>query len=61
MASANMEELGKIADRVESLLCASRLPLPPGVHLQALQESLESLIQDLRRIYIDETGENPWE
>lgn len=56
-----MEVVGEVADSIENLLAAMKLlPLPPAMHLDALRQSLPKLAADLRKVYIVETGDDPW-
>ena len=60
MTHESMEVLGQLADRVDALVNAMKLPLPPVIHLQALKESLPTVVKELRAIYVVETGDDPW-
>lgn len=55
------DDSGQVADTVDNLISALTLPLPDKLHLQALRESLPSVRDRLRAIYVEQTGENPWE
>lgn len=56
----SMEMLGEQADRLNNLLGAMQLPLPPEQHLSALKPALFEIMEKLREVYFVETGENPW-
>jgi hypothetical protein len=58
--SDNMEALGRLADKVDSLAHALQLPLPPMIHMQALKEALPTVVMELRAIYVAEAGNDPW-
>lgn len=55
------DRLGRLADRIDNLTHAMALPLPDSVHLQALRDAMPELRDELKAIYVEVTGENPWE
>lgn len=57
----DMEMIGKLADKADNLIGASKLPLPLKVHLDQLVLGLEEISKELKKIYAKQTGENPWE
>jgi hypothetical protein len=56
----SMEVLGDQADRIADILGALQLPLPDALHLRAIRECLPSIRDALRRVYVTETGDDPW-
>jgi hypothetical protein len=60
MDSQRIEKVGQLSDTIDNLLHAMQLPLPPQMHLSSLKGNLESVRDELREIYTEETGENPW-
>lgn len=56
-----LEELGTLADQANNLAAASQLPLPPAMHVEQLRNGLVSIDQALRHLYIEISGENPWD
>jgi len=59
--NSDNEKLGQAIDRVESLAFGIKLPLPPALHMEGLQESLPDIVKQLKEGFIETTGENPWE
>jgi septation ring formation regulator EzrA len=57
----HMEELGQIVDRIDNLLAAAKMPIPPQMKLECTLTSLRKISEELKIIVIDVTGENPWE
>jgi len=55
------ERIGKMSDRTDNLYYASRMPLPAEAHKKILQGALQDIRDDLRKLYVEITGENPWE
>lgn len=55
------EEFGDIIDRIDNLLGALELPMPAEFHVNQIKSELGEMSEDLKRIYIEEEGENPWE
>lgn len=60
MNDENAEKLGKASDTIDNLIHAMQLPLPPATHLAALKASLPALRDELRKVYVSETGQDPW-
>jgi hypothetical protein len=58
--SAHSELIGQVADRLDNLIGALQLPLPPQIHVAQLGRALPEVRDTLRLIYIAETGEDPW-
>jgi hypothetical protein len=56
----NMERLGTAADTVRNLLGSLELPMPPAFHVEQMKRELFKLMDELRAVYIAETGDNPW-
>lgn len=55
------EEFGDIIDRIDNLLGALELPMPVEFHVNQIKSELGEMSEDLKRIYVEEEGENPWE
>ena len=55
------DRIGRLADRVDNFVSASRLPMPDALRVQALQDGLPDVVEALRNIYREMTGEDPWE
>ncbi len=55
------EKLGQAIDRVENLAFALNMPLPDGMHVQVLRNSLPEIVAELKAGFVEATGENPWE
>lgn len=55
------EKLGQAIDRVESLMYALKLPIPPIMHIESFRELLPEIVEQLKEGYIESTGDNPWE
>jgi hypothetical protein len=57
----NMERLGMLADRIDNLIGALQLAMPPQFHVEQLRSALPEIRDGLRNVYCVETGDNPWE
>ena len=55
------EEFGEIIDRIDNLLFALELPMPAEFHVNQMKHELSDMSEKLKRIYVEEEGENPWE
>lgn len=54
------ERIGEVADRLDSLAAGLVIPLPPAMHIDMLKSILPQLRDELRSVYVAETGDNPW-
>lgn len=61
MKEETIETIGQLKDQVDSLLCATGLSMPAEFHLNCLKDELKEISETLKRVYIAETGEDPWE
>lgn len=60
MKDANAEKIGTLADELDAVLFASKLPLPPQLHLISLTEKIREARDILATVFKDETGDDPW-
>jgi len=61
MSDEHIEQIGKLADRLNLYRCATKLSLPPETHVKCLTDAIEDVEKALKAIYIKATGGNPWE
>jgi hypothetical protein len=59
--SAHSELLGRLADHIDNLVGALQLPLPAQTHVDQLKAALPKVRDQLRTIYVAQTGEDPWD
>jgi hypothetical protein len=55
------EKLGQLIDSIDSLASALELPMSAFVHLQQMKILLPEKVQELKDVFIEITGENPWD
>lgn len=55
------EELGQAIDQIENLSSALTLPMPDGLHVEALRKSLPDAAMRLKRAFVAVTGQDPWD
>ena len=55
------EKLGCLIDSLDNITYTLRLPLPPEMHVKQLNVELPIIVKDLKSVFIDIAGENPWE
>lgn len=55
------EQLGIIIDELESLTLSLTLPIGDRVHVEMLRAILPEKVQKLKEVFVEITGENPWE
>lgn len=58
---AKYEKLGLLIDGIDNLAHALQIPMPAHLHIEGLKESLPKKVKELKEVYIEITGENPWE
>ncbi|MEF3066343.1 hypothetical protein [Pandoraea apista] len=56
----NFESIGEIADRVDNLIAAEGIPMPEAIAKQARTQALTGVRDELRSLYIELTGDDPW-
>ena len=56
-----LEDLGQLIDSLDSLACGLELPLSAFVHLQQMKIILPEKVQELKDVFIEITGDNPWD
>lgn len=59
MKTENVLRLGQLANTLDSFVNAPALE-PPESMPESLHEAAPDLVAELRAIFINETGENPW-
>jgi hypothetical protein len=59
--TARADQIASVERRIDNLIGAMQLPMPPVFHLERLKVALPEIRDTLRLIYIAETGEDPWE
>jgi hypothetical protein len=55
------EVLGQLIDDLESLQCGLDIPLPPAMHVEQMKSALTDKVRRLKDIFVEITGENPWD
>lgn len=61
MTEDHAERLGKLADSLDNMLYAAKLPVPPHMHVTVLTEKIRSARDEIAAIVREATGEDPWE
>lgn len=60
MTYESMEVLGEQIETLDNLLGAMALPMPAEFHLTQLRGLLPKVSAALKRVYVTETGDDPW-
>ena len=55
-----MERLGQLADKADNFCHAAQIPLSPRIHITALRGGMEDIRDELRAIFREVTGDDPW-
>lgn len=53
-------KVGDIADSMDNILAATELVLPAEMHKEQMKLKIEEWSRQLKAIYVEVTGENPW-
>ena len=53
-------KLGELKDKVDNLLGSLELPMPADFHVKMMKEQLKDISQEIRDIYIEIVGHDPW-
>jgi hypothetical protein len=61
MKPENLEKIALLSDKIENLGCGLELPMLPLFHVEQMKKQLPRIAEEIRTIYKEETGENPWE
>lgn len=48
---AQLDALGRLADTCENYAGASKLPLPPAMHVEQMRRGFEEIAQNITRLY----------
>ncbi len=55
------EKLGQLIDSIDNLAHGLNLPFPDEFHVRQMKSLLPERVRELKDMFIDITGENPWE
>ena len=55
------ETLGQLIDSLDNLAHALKMPLPAQMHIKQLGISLPEKVKKLKEVFVEITGENPWD
>lgn len=56
-----LEKLGLLIDSLDNLAHALKLALPPQVHVEQIGVALPEKVKELKEVFVEITGENPWD
>ena len=57
----SMELLSMQAETLDNLIGALALPMPAALHVEQMKRKLPAIRDALRKVYVVETGDNPWD
>lgn len=60
MKEENLEKLGLLKDRIDTLLASLLLPVPNDFHIKQMKGILPELSKEAKDIYTAEGGEDIW-
>ena len=55
------DEFAEIIERIDNLRGALEIPMPVECHINQMKRELKEVSDKLKRIYVEEEDENPWE
>lgn len=61
MTEEQNERFGMLIDSIDNLKAAAETPLPAKIHLEHINAILPELSAEFKKLFIEITGENPWE
>jgi len=53
-------EFGEVINTVDNLLGSLEIPMPAEFHVEQMKRELKEVSDKLKRIYVEEEDENPW-
>jgi len=53
-------EFGEVINTVDNLLGTLEIPMPAEFHVKQMKRELKEVSDKLKRIYVEEEDENPW-
>lgn len=51
----------EVIEKIDNLRGALEIPMPVEFHVNQMKRELEEVSDKLKRIYVEEEDENPWE
>ena len=54
------EKLGQLIDSIDSLACGLNIPIPDSLHVNQLKVLLPQKVKELKELFVEITGDNPW-
>ena len=61
MNQQQLRNLGAMADQADSYLALVDAPMPKSLQVDAMKAGLRELSQELKALYVELSGENPWQ
>lgn len=55
------ETLGNLIDSLDSLAHALETPFDPRLQVEQIKKALPKKVEALKKVFVEITGENPWE
>ena len=55
------DEFAEVIERRDNLRGALEIPMPVEFHINQMKRELKEVSDKLKRIYVEEEDENPWE
>ena len=56
-----IDRIGRLADVADNYLALEKLNMPIEMKLDAFKTGLRELSRDIKALYVELAGENPWE
>ena len=61
LPSGLLTAIGSLADKADNFVHAAQIPVPPAIHVEALSGGMTDIRDELRKLYVELSGDNPWE
>lgn len=56
-----LERISELVDKASNCISATQLRVRPEIHVEGLRGGLQEVEQVLRELYVEISGENPWD
>lgn len=60
VTEVQLDKLGRLVDRIDNLVHAGAIPMPDKLRATALAEALPNVHSELKTLYVEIAGEDPW-
>jgi hypothetical protein len=55
------DKFGRLIDKLDNNTHTLQIPMRPEIHVGALKQSLPGIVKELKSVYVEIFGDNPWD